>query len=254
MARYNHQSLSFKSRMLYTIPSGISVVRVLLAISMVAAITSWPSTTRVVTWIGIPVVFTLDALDGVLARKLKVPTLIGSFVDIAADRAVEFIFLRHFITEGVIPWWFGAIFYGRILVTDACRILAFGKQRIQAAGIMLPSHLRWLVLSKASRTIYAALKAVFFGVLLLGMQDGHTALSPLELALMLSVLACSILRASPIIITYLPRWRELSGAKLLSYIHADVDDVAPRSTKIVSCLQLASDFGLATWFLLIAWR
>lgn len=254
MARYNRQSLSFRSRIRYAIPSGVSGVRVFLAISMFAAITSWPSTATVVTWIGIPVVFALDAVDGVLARWLKVPTLIGSFIDIAADRAVEFIFLQHFISEGIIPWWFGAIFYGRILITDMCRILAFGKQRVLANGIVLPARLRGLVLSKTSRTIYAGLKALFFGVLLLGKHASHSSLTLIEFSLMVSVLTCSLLRASPIIVTYLPRWQELTATKLLTYIHADVNDVAPRSTKVVSCLQLVSDFGLATWVLVMALR
>lgn len=254
MARFNQRSLPYSSRVRYIIPSAVSVLRVLLAITIIAAITRWPSITVVAICIGIPVVFTLDAVDGMVARWLNVPTLLGSFIDIAADRAVEFIFLRYLINEGVIPLWFPAIFYGRILVTDACRVLAFGMQRVVANGIMLPRRLRPLVLSKASRTIYAALKAVLFGVLLLGRHAGHPSRTPLELGLMFSVLTCSMLRASPIVFTYLPRWRELTVAKLLAYIRADIDDVAPRSTKVVSCLQLISDFGLATWLLLLAWR
>jgi phosphatidylglycerophosphate synthase len=202
------QSLSSGSKTLYIIPSGVSGIRVLMAIGIIATVTRFPSMTGVLTWIGIPLVFALDAVDGMLARWLKVPTVIGSFIDIVADRAIEFIFIQHFLNEGVIPWWFVAIFYGRILITDMCRVLAFGKQRVLAAGIMLPARLRGLVLSRASRTIYGALKGVFFGVVLLQMHDGRTQLTPLELGLMFSMLAFSILRASPIVITYLPRWRD----------------------------------------------
>jgi CDP-diacylglycerol--glycerol-3-phosphate 3-phosphatidyltransferase len=236
------------------IPSAVSVLRVLIAIAIVATITQWPIITVVVIWIGIPIVFSLDAVDGMLARRLNVPTLLGSFIDIAADRAVEFIFLRYLISEGAVPLWFSAIFYGRILVTDACRVLAFGMQRVLATGIMLPQGLRPLVLSKASRTIYAILKAVLFGVLLLGIHAGRPLPTLADVALMFSVLACSMLRGSPIVLTYLPRWRELTMANLLTYLRADIDDVAPRSTKIFSCLQLISDFGLAMWLLLLAWR
>jgi CDP-diacylglycerol--glycerol-3-phosphate 3-phosphatidyltransferase len=254
MVPANQQYLPYRRRPRYIIPSAVSVFRVLIALSIIATLTRWPSFTVLVTWIGIPLVFSLDAVDGVVARWLKVPTLLGSFIDIAADRAVEFIFLRYLISKGVIPLWFPAIFYGRILLTDACRVLAFGMQRVLATGIVLPRRLRVLVLSRASRTIYGTIKAVFFGVLLLGRHDGHTPLTPLELGLMLSVVACSMLRASPIVLTYLPRWRELTVARLLAYIHADVNDVAPRSTKIVSSLQLISDVGLATWLLVLAWR
>lgn len=254
MARLHQQSLSYSSRVRYMIPTAVSVVRVLIAIAIVETITRWPVITLSVIWIGIPIVFSLDAVDGMLARWLNVPTLLGSFIDIAADRAVEFIFLRYLISEGAVPLWFPAIFYGRILLTDTCRVLAFGMQRVLATGIMLPQGLRPLVLSKASRTIYAILKAVFFGVLLLGIHTGRPLHTPVDLVLMFSVLACSILRASPIVLTYLPQWRELTIANLLAYLRADIDDVAPRSTKIFSCLQVISDFGLATWLLLLAWR
>jgi phosphatidylglycerophosphate synthase len=225
-----------------------------MGIALIETITQWPSITVVVISIGIPIVFSLDAVDGMLARWLKVPTLFGSFLDIAADRAVEFIFLRYLISEGAVPLWFPVIFYGRILITDACRILAFGMQKVLATGIMLPQGLEPLVLSKASRTIYAILKAVFFGVFLLGIHAGRPLHTSLNLGLMFSVLAFSMLRATPIVLTYLPQWRMITIANILGYFRADINDIAPRSTKIISCLQLISDFGLAAWLLVLFWR
>lgn len=238
----------------YAAPSAVSVLRVLLAATVIIFISRYPAATVLVAVLGIIVVFSLDAFDGVLARWLNSQTLIGSFIDIAADRAVEFIFLQHFVRAGLVPLWFGVAFYCRILMTDACRVLAFGMERVSASGIFLPARLRTLVLSKVSRTAYGALKGVFFGVLLLGEYRGHTSLSSLERTIMFGVLAFSILRASPILFTYLPRLLDLRGPTLRAYTHPQVHDVAPRSTKIISCLQLASDVGLATWLVLIGWR
>jgi len=238
----------------YAAPSAVSVLRVLLAATVIVLIGRYPAETVPVTVLGIIVVFSLDALDGVLARLLNSQTLIGSFIDIAADRAVEFIFLQHFLSVKLVPRWFVAAFYGRILLTDACRVIAFGMDKVSARGIDLPPHLRPLVLSKVSRTAYGALKGFFFGVLLLGEHYGHRSFLSFERTLMFAVLGFSILRASPILFTYLPRLMGLRGPKLRAYTHPEVHDVAPRSTKIISCLQLASDFGLAVWILLIGWR
>jgi CDP-diacylglycerol--glycerol-3-phosphate 3-phosphatidyltransferase len=244
----------FTCELSYVAPSAVSVLRILLAALVIVLIARYPASTAPITVLGIIIVFSLDAFDGVLARWLNSQTLIGSFIDIAADRAVEFIFLQHFLSARIVPMWFVAAFYGRILLTDACRVLAFGMEKVSATGIDLPPQLRALVLSKISRTGYGAIKAVFFGTLLLGQAYGHSSLLLLERASMLGVLAFSLLRATPILFTYVPRVTDLKGSKLRAYTHPKVHDVAPRSTKVVSCLQLASDVGLATWILLIGWR
>ena len=238
----------------YAAPSAVSVFRILLAAFFIVLISRYQSAPTLFIVLAVTIIFSLDAVDGILARILNRQSLIGSFIDIAADRIVEFIFLQHFLSAKLIPHWFVAVFYGRILLTDACRVLAFGMEKVSATGIELPRALRPFVLSKISRTGYGTAKAAFFGVLLLGQAAGRSSPSVLEHAAMFTVLAFSLLRATPIVYTYLPTIFTLKGSKLVAYTHPAVHDVAPRSTKIVSWLQFFSDIGLATWLLVTALR
>jgi phosphatidylglycerophosphate synthase len=242
------------TRVRYIIPSAVSVFRVGLTALIIIGVTLDPSLNWTAAVLGVPIAFLLDAVDGILARRLKSQTVLGSFVDIAADRLVEFAFVLHFVLIGLVPLWFVGLFYCRILITDSCRMLAFGMDRVTASGIELPRGLRFFVLSKASRSGYAGVKALLFSLLLLNSHAGGNNLSTLEVSVMLLVLAFSLLRAAPILITYLPQAPDLVGPKLRTYTHPEVRDLAPRSTKIFSCLQLAGDFCLTAILLAIAVR
>jgi CDP-diacylglycerol--glycerol-3-phosphate 3-phosphatidyltransferase len=236
----------------YAIPSSVSVVRVLLAGLLVTEINNWPEQALILAILGVPVVIALDAVDGILARRLKSQSVAGSFIDIAADRLVEAIFLQHFIRAGLIPLWFVLVFYGRIVLTDACRMFAFRMEKVPATGIILPKPWRKLVLSKLSRSGYGALKGVLFTVLLITLHQGRAELSLLELAILLSVLTFSILRAIPILFIYLPRIRNLISINLSGHRGLQVNEDATRMMKIVSGMQLASDVCLATVLVVLA--
>jgi phosphatidylglycerophosphate synthase len=234
----------------YIIPSAVSVVRVFLAVLLVTEINASAERMLVAALVGVPIVIILDAVDGMLARQLNSQTMLGSFIDIAADRLVEFIFLQYFVSAGLIPLWFILFFYGRIVLTDACRIRAFGMEKVSANGILLPQPLKVLVLSKLSRSSYATLKGVFFSLLFLVMYNGNISLSLLELSIMLGVLAFSLLRAAPILIIYLPRQKEPETTKFQNDSRPKVQDITTLTTKVTSWLQLASDICLA---LILIW-
>ena len=238
----------------YLTPSAISVLRVLLAIFLVTEMVKWPTGMLAAALLGVPIVFILDAVDGIIARRLNSQTLLGSFIDIAADRAVEFIFLQYFVSAGLVPLWFVLIFYGRILLTDACRIHAFAMKKVSINGIILPQPWRVLVLSKLSRSGYGALKGALCGVLLLVMYRGDTSLSVLELGILIGVLAFSILRATPILITYLPRRRDLISPKVQTVEYKGGNDIATITTRVVSWMELALDICLAVVLVVLAWH
>lgn len=232
------------------LPTFISIVRVCFAVVLVTFIDDIPGGLLFNAFIGVPVVMLMDALDGIVARKWNCQSLLGSFVDIAADRLVEFIFLSYFVITGLIPLWFIAIFYLRIIFTDACRMRAFSLDRISAAGIFLPHPLREIVLSKLSRSGYGAIKGILFGVLFLTIYRGQTTLSAFEYLLLISVLAFSLLRAIPILYTYLP-WLKKDEDK--DGLPRGLEPVN-RTTRIASVLQLASDFCLAGVLTFLALR
>jgi phosphatidylglycerophosphate synthase len=222
---------------------------------LVMLVDGWSNGLLFAALFGVPIIFSLDAIDGILARRLNSQSLLGSFIDIAADRLVEFIFLQYFISAGLVPLWFILVFYTRIVLTDACRIRAFKMEKVSAAGILLPRPWHFFVLSKFSRSAYAALKAVLFSVLLLTMYRGEKSLSPLELSIFFSVMVFSILRAVPILVNYFPRSIKLRGVKLIRESHQEAHDIATRTTRVVSWVQLASDVLLLTTLLMmLAWH
>lgn len=220
----------------YVIPSAVSVLRVGLALLLVLTINDSPTRMLIAAVAGIPLVFLLDAVDGILARRLNSQTLLGSFIDIFADRLVELIFLRFFVRAGLVPNWFLLFFYGRIALTDLCRMRAFKMEKVSAVGIYLPRPGHFLVLSRLSRSLYAALKGLFFGIVLLAMYRGDKALSSWEFALMISVLVFSFLRAGPILLNYLPRLRRLLHPKSHVWVRSDGHSFAPWTTTVASSM------------------
>jgi CDP-diacylglycerol--glycerol-3-phosphate 3-phosphatidyltransferase len=250
----NQHSVKPTGKVPYIIPSAVSVVRVLLTLLLITKMTSWSEGLLIAALLGVPIVIILDAVDGILARRLNSQTLLGSFIDIAADRLVEFLFLQYFIRAGLVPLWFVMVFYGRIVLTDACRARAFKMEKVSATGILLPLPWRALVLSKLSRSVYAALKGLLFSFLLLVMYQGDMSISRLEFGILVSVLAFSILRAIPILITYLPRRIDLLNIKPQSDMSLKVQDAVTRTTRVASWMQLASDICLAVILVFLAWR
>lgn len=244
--------LEHTSNIRYVLPSAISLGRVLLTILLITEIDKLPAAMLFAAFIGVPIVFTLDAVDGILARRLNSQSLLGSFIDIAADRLVEFLFLQYFIRAGLIPLWFVVVFYGRIVLTDACRMCAFRMERVPATGILLPPRLRFLVLSKLSRSAYATLKGILFSVLLLTLHRGSSSVSLIEFGILLSVLFFSLLRAVPILVTYLPRTKDIICMKVKGSCGIEVCDSVTLTTKVASLMQLVSDICLATVLIAIA--
>lgn len=238
----------------YIVPSAVSVLRVLLTFFLIFEVINWPRGMFIAAFLGVPVIFILDAVDGALARFLNSQTLTGSFLDIAADRFVEFLFLQHFISTGLVPLWFVVMFYGRIVLTDACRMRAFRMEKVSATGIFLPQPWNSLVLSKLSRSAYAALKGLLFSVLLLAMYRGNKMLSLPESVILISVLAFSLLRGVPILVTYfpLPRRTVQTDVSLQSSVQIKMQASMIRKRKVASWVQLAYDIFLAMTLLVIA--
>ncbi len=116
-----------------------------------------------------PLIVTLilmDSLDGIVARRRREQTLIGSALDVAADRAVEvalWVAYAHLkLVSVVIP----LTIVIRGALTDSIRNVAL--QHGQSAHSMMRSAWgQWLVASGYMRTGYAVTKAVAFTLLAL---------------------------------------------------------------------------------------
>lgn len=147
----------------------------------------------------------LDTVDGLVARWRHEQTLIGSVLDIAADRAVESVLWVVYAHLRLIPVIIPVTVIIRGALTDMFRGQALESGK--SAHSMMHSKIgRWLVASGVMRTGYAAVKACAFVLLALALglrAIGH----PLEPALYsgalvfswLSLVVC-LLRGLPVVV------------------------------------------------------
>jgi CDP-diacylglycerol---glycerol-3-phosphate 3-phosphatidyltransferase len=121
----------------------------------------------------IVVMFLTDMVDGFIARRRNETSVLGSVLDIAADRAVELVLWIVFVALGRIPVAVPLIVVLRDVFVDALRSVA--PARGLAPFELMRSRLgRFLVQSPWLRTPYAVAKAAAF--CLLAVQYGLVAL------------------------------------------------------------------------------
>ncbi len=108
----------------------------------------------------------LDSFDGVVARKRGETSILGSVLDIAADRTVEFLLWVVFAHLGLISIIFPLIVLTRGTFVDAVRAVAPAKG-LSPFEMMRSPLGRFLVKSPWLRTPFAIAKAAAFFLLAL---------------------------------------------------------------------------------------
>lgn len=122
----------------------------------------------------------LDALDGVIARKLNLASDFGALLDIAGDRIVENVYWIYFSAIGMVTFWVPMIVIARSFMVDTVRSVAFaeGKTPFGEKTMMKSPWAKALTSSRWSRAIYGVSKVIVFcylGALLAlhkGMAEG----------------------------------------------------------------------------------
>ncbi|MGC8825866.1 MAG: CDP-alcohol phosphatidyltransferase family protein [Anaerolineae bacterium] len=114
----------------------------------------------------------LDTVDGMVARRRRETSLLGSALDIATDRAVELVLWVSFASLGLIPLLIPLVVIIRGTLTDSIRAVA-SSHGVRAFDMSRSAWARFLVASPAMRTSYGAAKAVAFCTLALwlGLQN-----------------------------------------------------------------------------------
>jgi CDP-diacylglycerol--glycerol-3-phosphate 3-phosphatidyltransferase len=126
-------------------------------------------------------VICLDALDGIVARKLGTVSDFGALFDITGDRIVEHIFLIFFSAAGVLSFWVPVVFVTRSFLVDTLRSVAYSKEGKTPFGgkTMMKSPIsRFLTASRFSRATYGVSKVVVF--VLLGLMIAFQKEAPTE--------------------------------------------------------------------------
>ena len=155
----------------------------------------------------IVVVIAMDALDGIVARRLGVASKLGGILDITADRIVEHVFWITFAVGHQVALWVPLVVMTRSFLVDAVRGLALVEGRTAfGSDSMARSPLsRFLTASRAMRNAYGAAKLTSFVLLGLVVVTGLSGavVSGLEVAAAASVLvavALCVLRGIPVLL------------------------------------------------------
>lgn len=144
-------------------PNKVTFLRVIVGFAAVSLFGrgAWANLTAV----GLTVAaIALDALDGHIARKMKMATPVGAQLDILGDRMIENVYFTYFAVVGMVSLWLPILFFARGAATDFLRGLAMKAGHTGwSANTMLQTW--WgqaLVASRWSRGLYAAMKCVCF--------------------------------------------------------------------------------------------
>ncbi len=114
----------------------------------------------------------LDSLDGYIARIRNETSLLGSVLDIAADRTVEFVLWVVYADLNLIPIVIPLVVLARGTFVDAVRAIAPAKG-VAPFDLMRSKVSRFLVKSPLFRTSFAVAKALAF--FFLALAHGLTA-------------------------------------------------------------------------------
>lgn len=108
--------------------------------------------------------FSLDGVDGYVARKLNEESKLGAVLDIMGDRIAEYAYWIMFAHMGWIPVIFPMIAVTRGVITDSLRSVALEQGLIPfGKGSMLNDEVcQWICGSKTMKITYAVAKAVAF--------------------------------------------------------------------------------------------
>ena len=150
----------------YLAPNLIIFVRVALAFVAIALF-SGPFHLAAMGLVLIGVVIYMDALDGIVARKLGVTSDLGALMDITADRIVEYVFWIYFAVVHQVGVWVPIVIVTRSFVVDALRSVAFsrGKTPFGDKTMMQSPLTRFLVASRLMRNVYGFAKVAAFVLL-----------------------------------------------------------------------------------------
>ena len=108
------------------------------------------------------IIFILDSVDGIVARKHDQTSTFGAVFDIAADRIVENVFWIYFasITD-FIPFWMPVIVVTRGILTDGIRGIALTDGKTPFEMMTIP-WTRALTSSRVSRALSGLSKILTF--------------------------------------------------------------------------------------------
>lgn len=140
--------------------NAITVYRLILTFIVLAVFgtNTYISIACIVT---ILIIFIMDSVDGIVARKKNQTSTFGAVFDIVADRIVENVFWIYFAYIDLVPIWMPLVVVTRGLLTDGVRSIALTEGKAPFEMMTIP-WAQALTSSRTSRSIYGVAKTVAF--------------------------------------------------------------------------------------------
>ena len=185
----------------------VSITRIFVAYGAIALLYVQTTWAYVLAFLLTAIAFSMDGLDGYLARKLNQSSKWGSVLDILGDRIVEVSYWTVFAVMGWISIWFPLVCVARAFTTDGIRSVAlskgytaFGDTSMQQSKIG-----KFICASKFMRISYAVAKVAAFMLLIVvytpGIEiwQGLPTLKFITMALAWIAIIFCVVRAIPVV-------------------------------------------------------
>lgn len=141
--------------------NAITVYRLLLTF-IVLAIFGTNTYISIACIVTILIIFIMDSVDGVVARKMNQTSTFGAVFDIVADRIVENVFWIYFAYKiDFLPLWMPIVVVSRGLLTDGVRSIALTEGKAPFEMMTIP-WAQALTSSRTSRSVYGIAKTAAF--------------------------------------------------------------------------------------------
>lgn len=149
----------------------VSITRIFVAFVSVALL--FVATKQAYIWAVVLAIiaFSMDAVDGYLARKYGQTSQLGAVLDIMGDRIIEAIYWIVFATLGWLPVIFPIICVTRAFITDNIRSIALTKG-MTPFGMQTTEWGKYICASKFMKTSYAVAKVAAFVLLIVANIPG----------------------------------------------------------------------------------
>ena len=186
----------------------VSVVRIFIAYAAIALLFIRTTNAYILAFVLTAIAFSMDGLDGYLARKFNQSSKWGSVLDILGDRIVEVSYWTVFAVLGWINILFPLVCVARAFTTDGIRSVAlskgytaFGETTMQSSKIG-----KFICASRFMRISYAVAKVAAFMLLIVvytpGIEswEGLPALKTVTMTLAWLALIFCVVRAIPVVV------------------------------------------------------
>lgn len=186
----------------------VSVSRVFVAYIAIAMLYMQTTWAYLIAFILTIIAFSMDGLDGYLARKLNQSSEWGSVLDILGDRIVEVSYWTAFAVLGWINILFPLVCVARAFTTDGIRSVAL-SQGMTAFGDKSMQSTKWgkfICASRFMRISYAVAKVLAFLLLIavntpgLELWNGRPTLHIITMVFAWAAIIFCVVRAIPVVV------------------------------------------------------